>query len=222
VADLMRLRSDPGQTITIDKVTLGLPFEKGTVKFRLDGYDVVHLEGAEWPFVGGFIRLRPADFRFGVETNRIVAQAVDWDLTKIVEFFKIPDVRIDGVVNGDIPVVFSTGSARIDNARLVASEKGGVIQYAGSTGEAASQSDSNAKMLFDALKDFRYRVLEMGLDGDLAGRLKLSLKLEGRNPEVMAGSQFKIGIAIDSALMELLNPAQGWRGQLVGGVTTPD
>jgi hypothetical protein len=131
-------------------------------------------------------------------------------------------VKIDGIVNGDIPVVFSTGSAEIDNAQLKATERGGIIQYEGPTGDAAAQSDPNAKMLFDALKDFRYRVLEVGLDGNITGRLTLSLKLEGRNPEVMAGAEFKLGISIDSALVELLNSAQDWRGQISGSVAKPD
>lgn len=222
VSDLMNMASDPGQTITIDKVTLGLPIEKGTIKFRLIGVEAIRLESAEWPFVGGFIRVKPTDFKFGEAPNRVVAQAVDWDLTKIIELFKVPDVKIDGIVNGDIPVVFSTGSAEIDEARLVASEKGGVIRYLGSTGDAAAQSDPNAKMLFDALKDFRYKVLELGIDGDIAGRIRLSMSLSGRNPTVMAGAEFKLGISIDSALMELLNTTQGWRGQLSGAVTTPD
>jgi hypothetical protein len=222
VSDLMQMASDPGQTITIDKVTLGLPIENGTIKFRLIGFDAIRLESAEWPFVGGFIRVKPADFKFDEPSNRIVAQAVDWDLNKIIELFKVPDVKVDGIVNGDIPVVFSTGSAEIDNAQLMASEKGGVIQYTGSTGDAAAQTDQNAKMLFDALKDFRYRVLEVGLDGDITGQLKLSLNLSGRNPTVMAGAEFKLGISIDSELMKLLNTTQGWRGQLSGAVVKPD
>ncbi len=222
VSDLMNMASDPGQTITIDKVTLGLPIEKGAIKFQLIGYQAIRLENAEWPFVGGFIRVRPTDFKFGEAPNRVVAQAVDWDLAKIIELFKVPDIKVDGIVNGDIPVVFSTGSAAIDNARLVASDRGGVIAYAGSTGDAAAQSDPNAKMLFDALKDFRYRVLELGIDGDIAGRIKLSMNLSGRNPGVMAGAEFKLGISIDSELMSLLNTTQGWRGQLSGAVTRPD
>ena len=222
VSDLMKMESDPGQTITIDKVTLGMPIEKGTIKFRLIGFDAIRLESAEWPFVGGFIRARPADFKFGEAPNRIVARAVNWDLTKIIELFKVPDIKIDGTVNGDIPVVFSTGSAEIDEARLIASEKGGVIQYTGSTGDAAAQTDPNAKMLFDALKDFRYRVLELGLDGNIAGRIILSINLSGRNPGVMSGAEFKLGISVDSALMELLNTTQGWRGYISGGVAKPD
>src|SRR6185436_5540069 len=105
VSDLMKMTSAPGQTITIDKVTLGMPIEKGAIKFQLIGYDAIRLEGAEWPFVGGFIRVKPADFRFDADENRIVAQAVDWDLNQVIELFKVPDLKLNGIVSGDIPVV---------------------------------------------------------------------------------------------------------------------
>jgi hypothetical protein len=136
-----------------------------------------------------------------------VAQAVDWNLTKLVELFKIPDVKIAGKAGGDVPVVFSTGSARIDKAVLQATADGGVIQYTGSTGDAAASSDPNAKLLFDALKDFQYKVLKVQLDGDLAGRIVIGMTLNGRNPTVLDGAAFDLNISIDSELMQLLNNA---------------
>jgi hypothetical protein len=52
-------------------------------------------------------------------------------------------------------------------------------------------------------------VLKVGVDGDIAGRIVLSLDLLGRNPTVLDGAQFQLGISIDGALMELANTAQG-------------
>jgi hypothetical protein len=210
IADLLNMKSAPGQQITIDKVTLGLPIEKGAIRFQLTGFDDIGLESAEWPFGGGFIRVKPMSFTFGAgDSNRIVAQAVNWDLEKLVEQFKIPDLKLKGVVSGDFPVMFSTGSARIDNATLEANKSGGVIQYSGSAGDAAAQADENSKRLFDALKDFRYEVLKVGLNGDLAGRLMMTLNVYGRNPDVLAGTPFQLNIGIDSELVQLLQNAAG-------------
>ncbi|HEV7692128.1 MAG TPA: YdbH domain-containing protein [Hyphomonadaceae bacterium] len=210
VFDLLGMRSAPGQTISLGKVTFGLPIEKGVVRFQLIGYDAIRIEGAEWPFVGGRITVKPVDFKFGGdEDKRIVAHADKWDLNTIVEKFEIPDVKLKGTVSGDIPVVFSTGSARIDKAELQASEDGGVIQFLGSVGQAAAESDANAKMLFDALKDFRYQVLKVGVNGDITGWIVLSVDLLGRNPTVLDGAPFQLGISIDSELMQLANKAQG-------------
>lgn len=205
IADLVNMKSAPNQQITLDKVTLGLPIEKGTIKFQLIGYSAIRLQGAEWPFGGGFIRVKPVDFAFTEGSdNRIVAQAVNWDLAKLVEQFKLPDVKLVGIVGGDFPVVFRTGSATIDHATLEATKDGGVIQYSGSPGDAAAQADANSKMVFDALKDFRYQVLKVGLNGDLAGRMVMSLSVLGANPKVLGGQPFQLNIDIDSELVRLL------------------
>lgn len=204
VADLLNMQSAPGQRITIDKVTFGLPIEKGEIEFRLMGYDAIHLEGARFPFAGGFIRVDPDIFTFSsTAENRIVARADNWDLAVLAEQLKIPDTKLAGVVAGRFPVVFRTGSAEIDNATLK-SVKPGVIQYSGSTGDAAAQADENSKMLFDALKDFQYEVLEVGLDGNLTGRMMVTLGVLGRNPDVLGGQPFRLNIGIDSALVPLL------------------
>lgn len=208
IADLLRMRSQPGQEITIDRITLGLPVEAGRIRFQLAGFDAIALEAAEWPFGGGYLRVKPMRFTFGPgDSNRIVAEAENWDLEKLVETFKLPDLRLKGVVSGEFPVVFTTGSARIDNAVLEANRDGGVIQYSGSAGDAAAQADENSKRLFDALKDFRYDVLKVGLNGDLAGRIVMMLNIYGRNPEVLAGSPFQLNIGIDSELVRLLQNA---------------
>jgi hypothetical protein len=207
INDVAKMTSAPGQTITIDKVTFGLPIEKGAIKFQLIGFDAVRLEGAEWPFAGGFIRVDPLDFRFAAEKNTVVAEAIDWDLAQVTDLAKMPDLKARGVVSGRFPVVFSTGSARVEKAVLAASKEGGIINYGGSTGDAAAQTNANAKMLFDALKDFHYQELQLTIDGDIAGTLKVGISLLGSNPAVLSGAKFKPTINIEGPLLSLLNTA---------------
>ncbi len=205
VSDLLNMKTPPHQTITIDKVTLGLPIENGVIHFQLAGSDAIRIEGAEWPFAGGFIRIQPATFSFSAPSNRIVAEAVDWDLGSVIDMVKPPDLTVSGKVNGMVPVMFSTGSASIDHAVLKSTEDGGVIQYTGSTGDAAGQANSNAKLLFDALKDFRYKEFELDINGDIAGTLTLKAGLRGLNPQVLKGTPFKTNISIEGPLVDLLS-----------------
>jgi hypothetical protein len=87
------------------------------------------------------------------------------------------------------------------------------------TGDAAAQADPNAKMLFDALKDFRYKVMKVGLDGDIAGNLTLTMNLLGNNPTVLDGKMFELNISVESPLMNLLNMTS-WQDQLRSSVNT--
>ncbi|MEZ5936933.1 MAG: YdbH domain-containing protein [Hyphomonadaceae bacterium] len=217
VDDLLHMHSPPGQALTVDRVTLGIPFDNGRIGFQLDGFDRVRLEGASWPFAGGEIQVLPTDFVFTAQQNRVVAHASDWNLRQLVEAFKIPDLALQGSVNGDIPLVFSTGSARIDHALLKASDDGGVIQYTGGVGEAAAGSDPNVQMLFGALRNFRFKVLSVELDGDVLGRIMVKANIAGSNvdqlktgaiADIVAGTPFDLNIGIDSDLLDLLNTVQ--------------
>jgi hypothetical protein len=62
-------------------------------------------------------------------------------------------------------------------------------------------------MLFDALKDFHYQELQLTIDGDIAGTLKVGISLLGSNPAVLSGAKFKPTINIEGPLLSLLNTA---------------
>ena len=208
IDDIPKLISPPGQTITVGKITLGLPIENGTIKFQLSGPDSIKLESASWPFVDGQIRIRPLTFSLKPDaTNTVIAQAVDWDMNKLVTLFDLKDLKLQGHIGGDFPVVFSTGSAKIVKGELNATDKG-VVQYTGSTGDAAGSADPNARMLFDALKDFNFEVMKVTIDGDIAARITLGAHLRGRSPK-QNNSFFEFNLNVDSDLMKLLStPSQ--------------
>jgi hypothetical protein len=212
VSDLLRMRSPPGQTIHIDKVTFGLPFENGDVRFQLLDAQTLRLEEAQFPFAQGAIRIEPMEYRFGADSNRIVARAERWSLTDLVRQFGVPDLEVEGVLSGVIPLSFTTGSARVEDAVLTSSEEGGVIRYTGQAGKSAGAADPNAELVFQALEDFRYRRLEVGLVGDITGRITLSLDLLGENPEVLGGADFDLRIGVESELMNLIQSLQSDRG----------
>src|SRR5262249_48184815 len=141
---------------------------------------------------------------FSADSNTIVARATGWKLEDLVTLFDLKDIEAQGEVNGTFPVMFSTGSAQLVNAELNASDRGGVLRYTGEAGEGASTADPNARMLFDALRDFRFTVMQVTLNGDLNDQIALGLNLLGRNPTVMNGQQFDLHLNINSPLMELL------------------
>jgi hypothetical protein len=210
--DVLGLRSQAGQEIRIDSVRLGLPIRDGKIRFQLMGPEQIRIESAEWPFADGVARILPVDFVFAADRNVIIAEADRWSLSTLAGSLSLSDLEIEGIVSGRFPLVLSTGSARIENALLEAADDGGVIRYRGSTGEAASAADDNAKLVFDALSDFRYRIMKIGLNGDLAGRMDLTLDLLGANPSLLGGAPFDLNIAINASptgLMDVLATSTG-------------
>lgn len=204
ISDLFSLHSQPGQTLIIDKVTFGLPIEDGRISFQLDGYDRVRIEGAQWPFLDGYIRVLPAEFIFAsTAENGIHIQAIDLSLARLGQQLNLSDLSLEGTVGGDFPILFSAGSAQIRNAVLTSGGPG-VIHYGGAVSQSVADSEPAAAIVMDALKDFRFDVLEIGLDGNLAGKMMLTLDLLGRNPAVMGGRTIALGVSIDSYLSRLL------------------
>lgn len=208
--DVLKLKTPTGQKVTIDAITLGLPIVNGAVQVQLDG-DKIRIESAEWPFAGGKLRVRPAAWALSGESNTLEVEAVGWDLAKLVELFKLSDVKLQGKVGGVFPVVVKTGSARINGAVLKNIDGGGVLQYTGQSGQAAGKSNSQAQFMFDVLKDYHFTLLQVNLDGDIAGSIIMKLTLNGRNPAVRKG-EVNLNVTIDSQLAQLLQNAQSGNG----------
>lgn len=64
------------------------------------------------------------------------------------------------------------------------------------------------KLVADALDDFHYEVLRSGVDYREDGTLMLSLRLEGRNPDIEKGRAFNFGINLEENIPQLLTSLQ--------------
>lgn len=134
------------------------------------------------------------------------AEAID--LAALGEALASEDLQIQGTVSGVFPLVLEAGSAFVRNARFLADETGGVVRYTGAAGEQAGGANENVALAFDALKNFQYTVLELGADGDLNGEIILTVKMTGKNPEVLSGAPFAFNVSVDSRLGELLQSSR--------------
>ncbi|MEM8920061.1 MAG: YdbH domain-containing protein, partial [Pseudomonadota bacterium] len=220
--DVLNVRSPPGQVATIARLNPGVPIEDGRLRFQLLGPGQIELESAVWPFAGGSLAILPTIWDTDAEENLVTAEARDLDLSDIVERFNIPDAVAIGRVSGRFPMAFGVGGVAVKDAALQADESGGTLQYLGDIGAAASDTDRSVKLFFDAVKNFKYRVLRIGLDGDVAGEMTLSLALEGHNPDVLDGFPFNLNVGLTADLVSLLNsrsPAQAYVDAVVDAVS---
>lgn len=179
--DLMKLTTAPEQQISIASVNPGIPFSNGEVVFSLEDGQTLHLNSVTFPFAGGELALAPMDWSLseGAE-QRVEVTASRIGLTQLIEVLKLPDTAAEGTVSGSFPVEFTPTSVIVRDARLRADD-GGRLSYTGGAVNAAAENDPTAAMAFNALRDLEFYVLEVGLDGDLAGRMQADLVLAGRN-----------------------------------------
>ncbi len=205
---LFGLSTPPGQVVTVGSVDPGLPLSDGVLRFQLVEGRQARLERATWPFAGGRLVVEPTAWAIGEPRRTVTVRAEAIDLAALGETLASEDLQIQGTVSGVFPLVLEAGSAFVRNARFLADDRGGVVRYTGAAGEQAAGANENVALAFDALKNFQYTVLELGADGDLNGEIILTVKMTGKNPEVLSGIPFAFNVSVDSRLGELLQSSR--------------
>tara|TARA_R100000365_G_C2747776_1_gene78042 strand:+ start:1220 stop:4564 length:3345 start_codon:yes stop_codon:yes gene_type:complete len=221
-SDLLDLTTAPGQTITIGVMNPGIPLENGQIDFQLISGKTLSVESAAFPFAGGTLALDPFKWVLGGEDQHLEVTADKIELARLVETLKLPDTKATGTVSGRFPIDVQGTQILIRDARLRADANGGRLAYQGEAGDSAAGADPNARMAFEALKDFDFTVLEVGLDGNALDRITISLLLEGvsrkgitygKNGQVLMNQPFQFDISINSALSELFKSTQYYTSQ---------
>nr|WP_321360941.1 YdbH domain-containing protein [uncultured Hyphomonas sp.] len=221
-ADLFTLSTDPAQVLTIGSMNPGIPLSDGRIMFALSGGKVLTVESAAFPFAGGELALAPFDWTLGADKQHVEVTADAIDLAELVRILKLPKIEAEGTVSGRFPIDVDRSKVLIRHARLFADDSGGRVAYLGDAADSAARSDANVHLAFEALKDFDFTVLEVGLDGDVTDRVKITLKLAGKsrndiaygaNAQIVRGQPFEFNIAVDSALAELFRSSQFYTNQ---------
>ena len=223
-ADLMGLQTAPNQVFTLASVNPGIPLTDGRIVYDLREGGILHLDSVKFPFGGGQLAIAPFDWALegGLKDQSVAVKAEAINLTQLVEILKLPDTVATGTLSGTFPIVFTDNRVQIKGARLKADEPGGRLSYTGGAVDAAAGQDANASLAFDALRDLKFEVLEIGIDGDLAGDLRADLLLVGENINPLpmgnrltlpAGQAFEFAIGFDLPIGKLIENNLGFVNQ---------
>jgi hypothetical protein len=212
--DLIKLTTAPAQKVTIGSLNPGLELTNGDIRFGLTGGKVVNISQVKFPFANGTLEILPFDWVIASRDQDIEATVNKLDLKTLVEFFHIPDTRATGTMSGRFPVAIRDQKVEIVDAVLTADASGGLIAYSGKALDPSAAQDPNSKLAFQALRDLEFRVLELGLSGDLAGTTDISLHFAGanrqslelnKNATVAPGQPFDFNLSFEGSFDGLLN-----------------
>ncbi|MEO1137122.1 MAG: YdbH domain-containing protein, partial [Pseudomonadota bacterium] len=211
LGSLFPVATDGLQTVTVGAVDLdALQLLDGEISFEMPGDDTLHLARGEFPWFGGSLGVYEATANLSGEAA-IPLKATNVDLTKIFEYVDIEGLSGEGILSGELPLVFEGGKARIENG-VMRSQGPGAVRYRGAASQQAAAAGDDAQIAFDILRDLRYNALEVSVNGALDGRLEFQMKFEGtgdvtvRNQNV-ANVPVIYRISLDAALLELLRQA---------------
>jgi hypothetical protein len=206
VADLLNVRTDAPQRIDVGLIDPGLPLRDGSLVMELLGPTRVRLASARFPFAGGAITAAPAEIDLTSERKIVLLLADSISLNELQVMFSPPNLVTTGSMSGSIPIEARDRSVFIVSGELV-SDSPGVVSYVGPAAQGIAQQSESTKLAFDALANFHYDRLTLRLDGDVAGELSASVRIEGRNPDVLDGFPIVFNVNTSERFSDLLTDA---------------
>lgn len=128
------------------------------------------------------------------------------DLAKILSVEQQKGLQGTGIVSGMLPVTVTSGGISVKDGVIEAQPPGGIIRYA-STPESSkviSEADSELHLVSEALNNFHYAVLRIGVKYGETGILDLNARLEGRNPDLANVPPIHFNLTVQEHIPTLL------------------
>jgi hypothetical protein len=196
-----------GQLLSMASFDFGLALENGLVSYGILENGAVELTRAEWDFAGGHVRTAGAlDLRADVQALTLVIE--DVDLAELLARVDLSGLEGEGRVSGYLPLFRRKGKLGIRAGRLATDATGWVRYRPASEVGAISGQQAGFGEALRALRDFRYESLEMSLDGDPQGVMRVGLRLQGRNPDYYGGHPVDFNVDLEAPLFAAFESAR--------------
>ena len=216
--DLLGLETGPAQLATIASVNPGIPALNGQISYRLLPDQQVAIEAGRWPFAGGELILEPTVLDFGVEKDRrLTFRVIGLDAEKFLAGYDFQNLRVSGVFDGTLPMIFNQDGGRIVGGALISRPGGGEVSYLGEL--AYEDMGVFANYAFEALRSIRYTSLTIGVGGDLDGEIVTDISFTGlqqgsgakRNfiTKQLARIPIKFNVSITAEFLKLIGSIRG-------------
>lgn len=204
-ARLVPLTLPAGQRLTAAQVDIGLPLQDASIAFGFQGEDRLTVSDLRANLAGGVLRTEPFDMRLGSGEGEVEVRAEGVDMANLVALVDVSDLEATGLLDGRIPIRLTDDTVHIDHAALAARGQG-VIRYRGSDfGELGGEDGaSSVGLLSEAIQNFHYDELSLGLNGPIGGEMAGEVRIRGANPNLYDGYPISLTMNLSGALSELV------------------
>ncbi|WP_309623664.1 YdbH domain-containing protein [Novosphingobium sp.] len=177
-SDLLKLETPPRQHLTVKSINPGIEVNDGDVWFQLAPDKVLLVEGGEWPFIDGTMKLLPTRMVIGSsEVRRFTLMVEGINSAKFVQRLELANISATGIFDGSLPLVFDENGGRIEGGLLVSRPPGGNISYVGEL--TYKDLSPMGNFAFDALKSLDFSRMEITLQGNIDGEIVTQMHIDG-------------------------------------------
>ena len=185
---------------TLDDLAVSVAFAAGP----LNRLPPLHIEDAAVTLLGGRVQARNIRYD-GTHDSSFAVNIAHLDLARVVALEQQQGIEASGLLDGNMPVTLGPRGLSIANGKLQAQPPGGVIRYQGTDRvREMAAINPNLKLVLNALGNYRYEKLDVGVNYAEGGDLVLQLGLAGRNPDWNAGQPIHLNININENIPALL------------------
>lgn len=158
-------------------------------------------------FLLGRLSVNPRVLDFSESQQQIEIQLQQLDLAELLRQHPATDVVATGKISGQIPLQLNAkGQLSVSAGQLRAEAPGGQLQYRNPA--ATASSNPGMKLVFDALEDFHFSLLNSEVSYQTDGTLKLGLQLQGFNPTLQQGRAINLNINLEEDIPAMLASLQ--------------
>lgn len=176
--DLLNLVTAPDQRLRVASVNPGVEVLDGEMVFALKPGNLLAIQGATWPFMGGTLVMQPAEIPMGTaQTRRFSLRITGLDAAQFVEHMELANISATGTFDGTLPLVFDQNGGHLEGGMLASRPPGGNIAYVGEL--TYKDLSAMANFAFDALRSLNYNQMTIAMDGDLTGELVTRVRFDG-------------------------------------------
>lgn len=177
-----------------------MPF---TETFTLRETGEMEVQSLEAQILGGTVSIRDglASPTEGSLAGKLHAEALN--LEALADLMQIEGLEGTGRLTGDLKFHVTDETVVVEAGALRAEEPG-ILRYRGEALRAAAKGNENLSLLVQALENFHYEVLTLGIDIPEFGEGIVTLHLEGNNPDVLDGYPFDVTINLESEYGRLI------------------
>ena len=205
---LLPPETPPGQRLNIARIDAGLPLEDISLVFRVvalpDREPALQIDRFAGGLAGGEITIADVTYQPDKTGQLIPVRVTDLDLERFLDSLNIQGLSGEGLVSGALPISTTDGGVAIEDGNLAARGTG-IIRYRSEAADAALAGQaSQVDLVLQALKDFRYELLSIGINAGSDGEAALAIRMEGRNPDVFEGHPLRFNINVSGNVGPLI------------------
>jgi hypothetical protein len=128
------------------------------------------------------------------------------DLAKVLSVEQQKGIDGTGLLNGTLPITLTAAGASVKDGSIEAQPPGGIIRYTATpeAGKLLAESDQSLKLVAQALNNFHYNVLRVGVQYREDGLLQLAARLEGKNPDMKKTPPIHFNLTVQENIPALL------------------